>query len=134
MNFTVYNKKTGKVFDIIEDAPQGYIPIVEEGYGYVKGLADPHKQYVKDGAIVDRPAVNYTCSSTTITANGVSTVTIGNLPNGFHPCYIKIPDGDIQEIEIDDGILVMTTDYPGEYKVRIDPFPYQPIEVIINAI
>lgn len=99
----------------------------KEGESYVEGNYSSDSYYIEDGIPKLRPDRQPTVSTTEVLANGVDEVMITNLPI---PARVTI---DEQIVEIDDGELVMTFDTPGEYKIKVESFPYLPFEEVIYA-
>jgi hypothetical protein len=86
--------------------------------------------YVKDGAIAERPTFTTTISPGSITADGVSMVTI----SGFPADSTLTISGPINETWTEtETTTELTVNLPGSYKVRIENWPYQDAEVTFNA-
>jgi hypothetical protein len=88
------------------------------------------KQYVSNGLIEQRPTWNPVVSTTTIPADGQTSIKVSGIPsavkvNLFGPATDSWA-GAAGDIEVAVGL-------PGEYKLYIEAFPYQRIEVNFNA-
>ena len=99
----------------------------EEGESYVEGNYSSDSYYIEDGIPKLRSDMQPTVSTTEVLANGVDEVMITNLPI---PAIVNV---NRQLAEIDDGELVLTFDTPGEYKIKVESFPYLPFEEVIYA-
>lgn len=127
IEITYYNINSGEIeHSKISNYP-GAAPEVIEGLGYVEGIWDPSKYYINESLPIERPNIDPSISKTEVLANGVDEVIITNLPI---PATVNVKE---QIVEIEDGELVLTFDTPGEYKIKVESFPYLPFEEVIYA-
>jgi hypothetical protein len=132
-------------FRRVQYRPDGRIYIIERTYNVsMKNIPIQNSSIIEDDSISDndlgwlyyfendqltpRPINTISIDKTTMTADGVDVATISNLPN---PSRVKVNN---QIITIEDGLLELTFDLPGTYKVQVDPFPTQFWEVEIVAV
>lgn len=82
--------------------------------------------YFVSGTITARASHSIALDSTTLTADGVDTVTFSSIPSGAI-ATIEVPIGSgaasIPPITITDGSLVFTTKVAGSYLCTIELFP-----------
>ena len=87
-------------------------------------------KYVKEDAVAERPTFTPTISPASIPADGVSIVAI----SGFPADSILTISGPINETwNESETSTELTVDLPGTYKVRIENWPHQDVEVTFNA-
>ena len=99
----------------------------EEGESYVEGNYSSDSYYINESLPIERPDMQPSISKTEVLADGIDEVVIINLPI---PATVNVKE---QIVEIDDGELVMTFDTSGEYKIKVESFPYLPFEEVIYA-
>ncbi len=91
-------------------------PVDPDGYFVDRGAVDVLKEKQPISATVDRPSFR---------------VSEGCVITGIPPgSYITIEGNRTQ---IDDGMVELTFAYPGRYSVRIEAFPYLPLEVWLEV-
>lgn len=100
--------------------------------------ADPELVYMLGGVAVDRPLLTSmaTWDTTTITANGTSSATLGpTLPSGTVIRFTGAPAalGEIDDLTETSGSFIMNTTIAGDYTVTATLFPYQTLTTIITA-
>lgn len=137
--FIIYTTSTGEIRNYIEqddisDAPTG--PAGTSTMEVTVGLA-ASLYYVPSGVLTARPYLSSvaTWDSTTLTANGVDTVTLGSgLPATTTYTITPLSDNGVDVVtgSVTDGSLTITTDAVGPFKVELDGiFPYlTDVEVI----
>lgn len=116
MNFIVYDSK-GEIIRT-GSCPSAMLALQTGVYEFVmEGQADDRTQWVDNHVVTQRPAM-------TPQVNGS---TISGLPQ---PCTATI-DGQSQEVL--DGEIEVVADLPGTYLVRIEAFPYIPVELEVTV-
>lgn len=63
-----------------------------------------------------------------ITSDGIDTSTLSNLPI---PCVVYVDDSSIV---VNDGVLELVADTPGEYEIEINHFPFRPFKQKVVAV
>lgn len=127
MKFAVYDQE-GAIRFTVENGNPATIP---QEFSTCACAADvkPDTHYVSNGQIVTKaplPAID----KTTVIANGSDVATVSGLPN---PTKFAIPQ-ILDFGEVTDGVLELTFDTPGQYKVFLDAGPaYLRSEVTIHA-
>jgi hypothetical protein len=95
-----------------------------------ENLIEGHNYYYHliNEEITTRPDNTATIDQTTMSADGVDTTTISNLPN---PSIVHFNDeGDY---DVTDGTFEFTVDTVGSYEIIIESFPYKPITFTVVA-
>ena len=75
----------------------------------------------------ERPDMVLTVTKTTIAADGVDEMVATGIPPG---AFITL--GAVREV-VDDGEMVFTTVCPAVSTLRVERFPYKPVEIAIHA-
>jgi hypothetical protein len=99
----------------------------QDGEAYIEGHYHWDEYYMRNGTPTLRPELPATIDRTNLTADGIDTATITNLPN---PSTVTV---NRQSVTVEDGTLELTFDLPGSYVVKVESFPYLPWEVAIHA-
>jgi hypothetical protein len=127
----IYDSVTGEIRASLS-APMSELRIPPDDIQYYWGPADSQTEYIDvvSEQPVPRPAWPALPDKTTVTADGVDMVTFSGLPANTH-CNMR---GAHQEsMDITDGTLELTFDFPGTCVVEFYAFPYQNYSVTINA-
>jgi hypothetical protein len=107
--------------------PDIYIPQPDE-----TAIADddvnPTEMLFKGGKLVAKAQFPQTFNHPTVRANGSDESVITGLPKGTE---IEVAGSTFAVV--DDGSAHLVFTEPGTYTVRVDPFPYKPFEVTIDA-
>lgn len=128
---SIYDAQSGRIqyvvvvpnADVAKQAPPSGMLIIEEA-------ADPRRQYVIDGALVDRPTMDVALGTDTVPADGATPVTLTGLPS---PVDVTIAGPVADSFECTGGTLALTFVQPGNYTVKFSRFPYIDAEVVIHA-
>jgi len=91
------------------------------------GFHDKNTHYVSGNAVLSRPTITASISSTILSANAIDSIEISNLPT---PCTITV---NSDTYEVTDGVFEFTVDTPGTYIIKATCFPYQPKEWEVTA-
>jgi len=119
--FTVYDTITGEVLRTGRASEDD--ALLQASGANEAVLLDAETQYLPGGTITNRPVAAFT--KTTIAASGAD-VALLEIPGPF----IVTIDGGAYEVE--DSVEI-ASDMAATYAVRIDHFPYRPIDVDIVA-
>lgn len=104
----------------------------QAGQTAIEGIANDVTQYISVGAVTNKPALGSTIDKTTILANGIEIATISGLPN---PTQATITGGGASStMTVIDGVLALTFNVTGVYKVRLTAINKLPQEYSINAV
>ena len=123
VNFIQYNSTTGRVLHS-GTCPSSTLHLQDvEGLVTLEGIGSIKADYVDAGVVKAKTSFNLTLNKTTVTADGVDTITSSNVPLG------TILRFDGETYEIDDGELEITLDVVGVYQLRLD-YPQNIKEVI----
>ena len=102
----------------------------QTGETAVEGVAASNQYYdIASGVLTERPILP-SPNKTSVSADGVDAVVWTALPN---PTKLIIRGPVSLTRQIVDGYAELTFDYPGQYIVRLESFPYMEQEVVINA-
>ena len=85
-------------------------------------------RYIDENEVIrDRPKMSPQTDKEVVAADGVDVVTISGLPT---PCVAEIGE---QTVTVEDGVLELTFDTPGDYLVKLSAHPYVNGEVTVYA-
>lgn len=101
--------------------------------------ASPETQYISildDAAVItERPPLVVEVDTTTLTADGIDSITLTGLPD---PCEIVIdaPDPLVETTTtaVTGGGFIFTADDPGVYTVEVHRWPFVPFKIEFTAI
>jgi hypothetical protein len=126
-NVIVYDYVTGEIKRTCKTAN----PKMQAGPGErtLRGAANDETQYVDvtRRKIIDKPAIQPEFSKPAVLADGVDEMAIANLPQ---PCKVRIHK---DAIIVKDGVLELSIDQPGKYKLSITAKCYLPWEGYVEA-
>jgi hypothetical protein len=86
--------------------------------------------YVKNGTVVSRPVFAPTVPKASIPADGISVFEVKDIPG---PCDVRLFGSLTDQWQETSGAVSLTTNLAGEYKLYIDAFPFQRVEISFNA-
>jgi hypothetical protein len=95
------------------------------GLTTVIGEVDAQRQYIVSGVVTDKPSMGISVNKTTAAENELVTMT--NLPVGTRV------DVDGTMVTVNDGVLDLTFDTLGVYKIQVKLFPYLDYEVMVRC-
>jgi hypothetical protein len=116
-----YDPKTGQIVSSqeISGDEDAYIALLRKhGQDGLRIGIDPTRYYVKDGAILPRPAADYAINTETAKTN--DTVKIRGVAAG---AKLIITGPHNQQETADGKMLNLSFALPGEYEIRIESFP-----------
>lgn len=126
LEITLYLKATGEIIGhgiggegVSFDTPE---------IGAIDGRHDAATHYVAIDEALERPVFTPTVSRYTLAADGVDTVTIGNLPDGAE---IGV-DGDAF-VPVGGSSMEFAADVPATYAVALRCWPYVPVTFDLEA-
>ena len=119
--------ETGKVIEAILDMQAN----PEKGEFLAIGKGDLDRNWVQDGRIVDRPALDYRLSARSAPADGTSVVTLSGVPAGAS-IDILGPAGASGAASGAD--IELTFALPGRYTILIKLFPYLDVKETVDAL
>lgn len=95
-------------------------------------IIDAGRYYVRDGDLIVRPLMPHAIDRTTIIADGEDMMVIAGLPE---PCTLHFTDhlGDVDIVECDDGAAEISAVDPGHHRLRIEAWPYLPLDITYTA-
>jgi len=132
-NYLIYNQageivQTGSMLEEMFE-----LQIDEEGNRrpIMAGNADPKTQYVQDAEVVARPTFAVAFSAMSAAADGSEEITLSGLPAGV---AVSVAGPAAISGVTDGSDIVLTFVLPGRYMVRLKLFPYQDMEVTLNAV
>jgi len=121
---------TGKIERVVDCPDSMATRQVKSGESIIPGVANDNTQYVVAGVITDKPPMTTAINTTTVPADGVTPITITGAPI---PCNFEVT-GPANYFGSDpDGTLQLTFNLAGTYTVKLEAFPYLPMEYTINA-
>lgn len=138
MIYAVYMIESGEIVGVVsmgDEAPQvgdfgprrAAVPAPDASPSDI-----PSGYYVADGRAVPRPRMGCVVSKTTILANGTDSLSISSVPAG---AAVSIMDANGQhQYKVDDGILEITSDVVGSFRITIEAFPAAPFQVTGQAV
>lgn len=103
----------------------------ESGRFVMEGSADVCTQYVRKGVIVSRPVCPALLSTASIQADGIDEVVAWQVPAGAR---IAVQGPLAMSGTADGSNIAMTFATPGVYRFSVQLFPFQDMEVSINAV
>lgn len=122
---TKYNAESGKIIGVYGRTREAPMVPIESDENLYDGNYLPDKFYFLDGLPVLRQENKTTISTTNVPADGETAVILqavaGTLTVGR------------ERYEVEAGEIELTFDTPGEYRIRLDAFPYLPFEAVIHA-
>jgi hypothetical protein len=130
MNYIIYDIASGRINSrgSVPDEEHYQIIIHSEQQRVTSDRIDSDENwYYLEDVLTERPELPASWNKTTIKANGIDEAILSELPN---PTSVgirllnKVGVNPVQE-EITDGSLTITAEFPGEYLVEIDLFPYK---------
>ena len=123
---------TGNIYGLYEGDS-----VIAQGasqYALQSGSATPQNSYLVSSTVTARPTQSITTTSTSITADGISSCTISGIGTGSVASFqVPVNAQQINNETITDGTIVFTTTFPGAYVINIDLFPYQTFTITITA-
>lgn len=111
--YAIYN--SNGVIDFIYSGPEFEAMLQGNNVIIISDDLDDSNAYVKDGKIMAKQQFSLSINKSIITADGVDTITIDNIPNDTTVTW-----WDGQQDIINDGILEITSDFEGEYRIILD--------------
>ncbi|MBY5962096.1 hypothetical protein [Marinobacter nauticus] len=99
----------------IYTGPESEAKLQNSYYIQIADDLDDSNAYVRDGKIMAKQQFSLSINKSIITADGVDTITITNIP-----ADTLVTWWDGQQDIITDGILEITSDLEGEYKIILD--------------
>ena len=131
-NIIIYYS-TGKILRNITAPPDMLQIQIQEGeFGLENIEANLTTDYMLDGVVTERPTQGTTLSKTTLTADGIDSITILNAPEGIFSATNTVTKEAITGSI--NGTDTFSTTIAGTYKITIEAFPYLPFETTIEAI
>lgn len=128
---TEYHPATGKLGGVwMFSNPDNFAHNETEDKKFFPGEYDLRTQYVKEEKIADRPVFTVTLSSTSVSADGSSALTLSGFPENS---TLTIA-GPVFDTWTETGTTVdLTVNIPGRYQVKIECWPYQDQVVTFDA-
>jgi len=138
--YAIYDSTTGEIRLFMTSEPAEIAASTPTGCSYlaitaIPNTADWYVDLTSTPTFTAKTTLSSTWSTTTITANGVSSASISSLPNpttihfdSFPAAIDSIPD----QVETS-GSFALTTTYPGNYTVRLIAFPNADLTTTITA-
>ena len=132
IEFSRYDLETGRII------ARGRCPVQmvewqeEDGVGLLPGRIDPATKMVADGMVIDRPLFPITHGPLEIIASGHDLVTFSGVPAGTQ-VTITHAGAAPETLTVDGGLLEFDADTPGEYQITFALWPFQDLQVTINA-
>lgn len=131
MRYIIYDKYTGVINSTGSCVPNAFnvqaLSINEEIMeGSARDLTE--KINLTTMEVIGKTVLPSTISKTSMSADGIDSITISNLPN---PCSVLI-EGE-SEYNVSDGNIEFTMDTVGEYKIICHSPLYLDVEYKINA-
>jgi len=127
-----YDKKTGMCVSriIIDD------DCIDKDFDYSD--SDTGIFFVDDGCDYSCSAVWFPSDLLTLRSDSPTTISADFVPaDGETPVILQAIAGTLtvgrEAYEIEAGEIELTFDTPGEYRIRLDAFPYLPFEAVIHA-
>ena len=138
-SYTQYNLSSGKLDGTVFIPPATLAAqLLPVGQGWIVGQHDGSTSYVLSGEVVDRPTNPADLDLTQIPADGETPITLSGLPlDALEPVTVIYcgPDFTLTDsIGPSDNDCEFTADYPGQYSIRVQAFPYLDWEVSFEAI
>ena len=137
--YAIYDSTTGEIRSYMSCDPSEIAASTPSGCSYLALTSLPDGEWYIDltstPTITAKPAFTGSWSSTSITADGVSSASISSLPNPTTIQFDSFPgaiDAIPNHIETS-GTFSFTTTYPGSYTVRVMAFPYTDFITTITA-
>jgi len=129
--YTIYKTDTGRVVKIHIGVESGLANNVNADEGHYEGEFDAASTYFPDGEPVLRPDNPAQLDKTSIVADGVDVATLSGVPVGAVVTLSAV--GVLERVTVDDGVLEITAELPGDYTVSIDTFPAKSKELSFVA-
>lgn len=100
-----------------------------QGTNTIQGAGNDAENYIENPlttpTIAIKPANPTTANKTTITADGVDSVIFSSIPVGTIVTFETPAGADlIPDTQVDDGTLVLTCTFVGDYILTFEFFPY----------
>lgn len=111
--YAIYNSN-GEI-DFIYSGPEFEAMLQGNNVIIIPDGLDDSNAYVSDGKVIAKQQFSLSINKSIITADGVDTITINNIPNNTTVTW-----WDGQQDIITDGILEITSDLAGDYKITLD--------------
>lgn len=125
MVYTIFRTDDGMVLRSVV-CPENLLDIQSQtGESAIPGDFMPSVYYIHDGEPTIRPESPANISADFVAADGeaavllqavAGTLTVGN-----------------ETYEVETGEIELTFDTPGDYRIRLDAFPYLPFEAVVHA-
>ncbi|HHS83554.1 MAG TPA: hypothetical protein ENK38_01315 [Gammaproteobacteria bacterium] len=133
MKFIVYDKATGRIMRMGHTQSIKMVSFDKKTQGVIEGAADPDKKYVDTVSkkLKNRPPA-IKLKNQRVMANGVEKIRFNNIPKNSIARIVGRGDNSVYAY-INDGFLELTVDIPGKHIVKIDVFPMQEVEIVIDA-
>lgn len=131
MQYTIFDKNTGEILRVHTTNSDPSTKIQNDNEYYVEGNVNG-KTYLIDintNEPVEKTDIPYTIDSTSVIADGVSTVTISNLPN---PTRVMLKS--VGKWVIEDGEFEFSIDTEGEYELKMMNPLYLDTTITITAV
>ena len=131
MNYTIYFLSNGEIYSAGNTVDA---PVVDVDKGWIEGAYDGAEYYVDVAAspiaVQARQANPSTIDKETVTADGVDSVTVSNVPAGS---TVKVSGDTGAEVEVNDGEVSVTFEDAGRYRITVKSFPLVPVQFQITA-
>jgi hypothetical protein len=132
MSLTEYLADTGKITRMVSATSEENLNLNKrDGFSYISGESFGTIQYVNNNVIVSRPTFDVKTNKTTIKADGIDEIVFSDLPSGENKIslYVAVNDSWIEN----NSSFSLTVNMPGQYRMLIQQWPYQDVEVTFNA-
>lgn len=131
MNYIFYNVVDGKIVQIYSG---NQVKLQDNSYPYIVTEAniELNKYHIKDNLLTLRLVQDTVLDKKTLTANGVDSIVLTNVPNGiFTAINTKTRETVSGAINGTDNF---STTIQGTYKIKIESSPFLDFETTIEAI
>lgn len=134
--FIIHYTSEGRIIHALTPATEEYIEAANkrgdtfaifEG-DYPNDILSNYWYNIEQGEYLRREDAPFELSGADFKADGVDSITLSGLPN---PCVVMVDD---EEYTITDGQLVLDSEVPAQYHLRINHWPYKDWYRVVEAI
>ncbi len=133
MQYVIYDTITGEILRKIScPVSQRNHQINNMNEAILEGTFDSNTQSIINNKIATRPEFAAVINKTEVDADGIDLVILNNIP--INAKAVIRGGGTTHSVtQIVDGVLELTFDTEGKYRIKLTNFPYQSKEFTVNA-
>lgn len=132
IDYIVYNTATGEILKTGKCPTDMMQAQAHEGETVMQGSASDLNNYIVDGVVTAKQAQQTTIDKTLISANGIDSILISNVPTNAKLTIKNTKTFALNESTISGNGEFKTVD-AGQYEIKVEKFPYLIWREIVTA-